>query len=109
MGLVIRQRRIKEMAGELSVYLNGKVIEESQARVSPFDRGFLWGDGVYEVTPCFNRRLYRLEDHLDRLYRSLQYVRINPGLSQEEMKAEPVVPCTMSLDSTAVESDIQCV
>lgn len=74
------------MAGELCVYLNGKVIEESQARVSPFDRGFLWGDGVYEVTPCFNRRLYRLEDHLDRLYRSLQYVRINPGLSKAEME-----------------------
>ncbi len=73
------------MPGELCVYLNGKVIEESHAHISPFDRGFLWGDGVYEVTPCFNRRLYRLEDHLDRLYRSLQYVRINPGISKVEM------------------------
>lgn len=74
------------MAEELSCYLNGKVMKESQAVVSPFDRGFLWGDGVYEITPCFNRRLYRLTDHLDRLYRSLRYVRINLRMSREEME-----------------------
>lgn len=74
------------MSQELYCYLNGKVMKESQAAVSPFDRGFLWGDGVYEVTPCFNRHLYRLKDHLGRLYRSLRYVRINLGMSQEEME-----------------------
>jgi branched-chain amino acid aminotransferase len=74
------------MSQELYCYLNGKVMKESQAVVSPFDRGFLWGDGVYEVTPCFNRHLYRLKDHLGRLYRSLRYVRINLGMSQEEME-----------------------
>ena len=47
------------MAHERYVYLNGQMVEENQARLSPFDRGFLWGDGVYEITPCFNRRLYR--------------------------------------------------
>lgn len=74
------------MSQELYCYLNGKVMKESEAVVSPFDRGFLWGDGVYEVTPCFNRHLYRLKDHLSRLYRSLRYVRINLGMSQEEME-----------------------
>ena len=74
------------MSQELYCYLNGKVMKESEAVVSPFDRGFLWGDGVYEVTPCFNRHLYRLKDHLGRLYRSLRYVRINLGMSQEEME-----------------------
>jgi branched-chain amino acid aminotransferase len=74
------------MAGERYLYLNGEVIEEGRARISPFDRGFLWGDGVYEITPCFNRRLFRLRDHLDRLYRSLRYVRIDPGVSREEME-----------------------
>ncbi len=74
------------MSQELYCYLNGKVMKESQAVVSPFDRGFLWGDGVYEVTPCFNRHLYRLKDHLGRLYRSLRYVRIDLGMSQEEME-----------------------
>lgn len=74
------------MSSELHIYLNGEILEESQARISPFDRGFLWGDGVYEITPCFNRRLFRLGDHLDRLYRSLRYVRIDPGMNREEME-----------------------
>ena len=67
------------MPGERFVYLNGEIIEEKSARISPFDRGFLWGDGVYEVTPCFDGKLYRLDDHIDRLYRSLKYVRIEAG------------------------------
>jgi len=74
------------MSRELYLYLNGEILEESRARISPFDRGFLWGDGVYEITPCFNRRFYRLADHLDRLYRSLRYVQIDPGMSREEME-----------------------
>jgi branched-chain amino acid aminotransferase len=74
------------MSQELYCYLNGKVVKEGQAVLSPFDRGFLWGDGVYEITPCFNRRLYRLKDHLDRLYRSLRYVRIDLGMDQEEIE-----------------------
>jgi branched-chain amino acid aminotransferase len=75
-----------QMSQELYCYLNGKVVRESDAALSPFDRGFLWGDGVYEVTPCFNRRLYRLADHLGRLYRSLRYVRIEVPMSREEME-----------------------
>lgn len=74
------------MPGDRFVYLNGEIIEESAAMVSPFDRGFLWGDGVYEVTPCFAGKLYRLDDHLARLYRSLRYVRIDAGLDREEMR-----------------------
>jgi branched-chain amino acid aminotransferase len=70
------------------LYLNGAIVEEAEARISPFDRGFLWGDGVYEITPCFAGRLYRLEDHLERLYRSLRYVRIDPGLTPDEMAAK---------------------
>lgn len=75
------------MVQELLVYLNGTVVEESKALVSPFDRGFLWGDGVYEITPCFNGRLYRLADHLERLFRSLRYVRIDPGIRKAELEA----------------------
>lgn len=76
----------RKLPGERFLYLNGEIIEESQARISPFDRGFLWGDGVYEITPCFGHKLYRLEEHIDRLYRSLRYVRIDPGISPGEMK-----------------------
>jgi branched-chain amino acid aminotransferase len=85
------------MPQELYCYLNGKVVKEGEAVLSPFDRGFLWGDGVYEVTPCFNRRLYRLKEHLDRLYRSLRYVRVDLGMGQEELER-------LTLDLLAVNS-----
>ena len=74
------------MPQDLLVYLNGQILEEGQARISPFDRGFLWGDGVYEITPCFNQRPYRLADHLERLFRSLRYVRIDPRMTREEIE-----------------------
>ena len=74
------------MISEPLMYLNGEILEEVEARVSPFDRGFLWGDGVYEITPCFDGNMFRLDDHLDRLYRALRYVRIDPGLDQKQMK-----------------------
>ena len=76
------------MAKEPLIYLNGKIAEFRDTQISPFDRGFLWGDGVYEITPCFGNKLYRLEDHIDRLYRSLSYVRINPSLSPSDMIME---------------------
>lgn len=75
------------MSSEPLIYLNGDIIEAADARISPFDRGFLWGDGVYEITPCFDGQLFRLGDHLDRLYRSLRYVRIDPGMDQAAMEA----------------------
>jgi len=52
------------MPPELLVYLNGELVEESKARVSPFDRGFMMGDGVYEITGCFNGNMYRLGDNV---------------------------------------------
>jgi branched-chain amino acid aminotransferase len=71
---------------ERLVYIDGAVVEESRATVSVFDRGFLWGDGVYEITPCFDGRLFRLPDHLDRLFRSLRYVGIAPQLDREAIE-----------------------
>ena len=49
------------------VYLNGQILKEDEARISPLDRGFTFGDGVYEVIPCYNNRLFLFEDHLKRL------------------------------------------
>jgi branched-chain amino acid aminotransferase len=92
------------MPQELYCYLNGKIVKEGQAVVSPFDRGFLWGDGVYEITPCFNRRLYRLKDHLNRLYRSLRYVRIDLGMGQEELEKLTLDLQAMNLSHLGEES-----
>jgi D-alanine transaminase len=60
-------------------YLNGKLLPLADARVSPMDRGFLFGDGVYEVIPVYSRRPFRLDEHLGRLQRSLDAIRLaNP-------------------------------
>jgi len=76
------------MTQDLLVYLNGEIVEASEARISPFERGFMWGDGIYEVTPCFRGVPCRLSDHIERRYRSLRYVRIEPPFGPEKMQAE---------------------
>ncbi|HFC53132.1 MAG TPA: D-amino acid aminotransferase [Gammaproteobacteria bacterium] len=65
--------------GDDTVYLNGSFLPLSEARVSVLDRGFIFGDGVYEVIPCYGRRPFRLTEHLARLQRSLDGIRLaNP-------------------------------
>ncbi|MBD9357804.1 D-amino acid aminotransferase [Methylomonas albis] len=58
------------------VYLNGVYLPLADAKVSVLDRGFLFGDGVYEVIPAYNGRLFRLEDHIARLNNSLNGIRL---------------------------------
>lgn len=66
------------------VYLDGKFLPLERARISVLDRGFLFGDGVYEVIPVYAGRLFRLNEHLDRLENSLRGVRIAPPLDRAE-------------------------
>ena len=57
------------------LYLNGQWLAPEEAQVSVMDRGFLFGDGVYEVIPVYSRHPFRLDEHLDRLDRVLAGVR----------------------------------
>mgnify|MGYP000047140530 FL=1 len=59
------------------VYLNGEFVSESKACISPNDRGFIFADGVYEVTKFYNGNPFRLNDHLQRLKRSLRELSID--------------------------------
>ena len=68
------------------VYLDGKFLPPDQARVSVFDRGFIFGDGVYEVIPVFGGRLFRLPHHLARLEASLAAIRLRNPHTAEEWK-----------------------
>jgi branched-chain amino acid aminotransferase len=69
------------------VYLNGEVIPAAEARVSILDRGFLWGDGVYEVTPCFHGQMFRLDRHVERLFTSIRFVGMSFDLSRDDLIA----------------------
>ena len=61
------------------VYLDGRFLPLAEAAVSPLDRGFLYGDGVYELIPVYSRRPFRLAEHLDRLQATLAGIRLaNP-------------------------------
>jgi D-alanine transaminase len=62
-------------------YLNGDYLPLAEARVSPLDRAFLFGDAVYEVLPIYASRPFRLREHLDRLNRSLAGIRMAPPLA----------------------------
>jgi D-alanine transaminase len=69
------------------VYLNGGFRPAAQACIPVTDRGFLFGDGVYEVIPVYGGRLFRLDPHLDRLDRSLAAIRLPNPLERGQWRA----------------------
>ena len=74
-----------ELSNERVVYLNGEILPESRALIPYRDRGFYLGDGCFDITRSFGHRLFFLAEHIERLYRSLKYLRIDPGLTPDEM------------------------
>lgn len=69
-----------------TVFLNGDFLPSDQACVSVLDRGFVFGDGVYEVIPVYGGRLFRLGEHLNRLDHSLEGIRLENPLSHEKWR-----------------------
>lgn len=68
------------------VYLNGEYMPQEKATVSVMDRGFLFGDGVYEVVPVYDGHMLALNEHLDRLERSLEAIHMKAPLKHDEWK-----------------------
>ena len=75
------------MAQERVAYVNGELVRESQAVVSIRDRGFVQGDAVFDTTRTFGGKIFKLTEHLERFYDSLKYMRIDPGMSQQQMRS----------------------
>ena len=67
------------------IYINGKFVPAEQAAVSVFDHGFLYGDGVFEGIRAYAGRVFRLKDHVERLYESAQAIMLCVPMTQEEM------------------------
>jgi hypothetical protein len=80
-----RLTSMQTRANERIAYFNGDYVPESQVLVPFRDRSWIFGDGAFDVARTFNGRVFRLEEHVERLYRSLKYLRIDPGLSPAEM------------------------
>ncbi len=70
---------------EREVYFNGKFVNESDARISIYDSALMFGDMVFEMTRSFNNQQFLLEDHIDRLFKGLKILEINPNLDEKEL------------------------
>jgi branched-chain amino acid aminotransferase len=75
----------KVLEKELQVYVDGVFYPKSQAKVSVFDHGLLYGDGVFEGIRAYNGSVFKLKEHIDRLYRSAHMIMLEIPISKEEM------------------------
>ncbi len=70
----------------LKIYLDGKLVDKAQATVSVFDHGLLYGDGVFEGIRAYDRCVFKLKEHIDRLYESAHTLMLEIPLSKNEME-----------------------
>ncbi|MDD4956428.1 MAG: branched-chain-amino-acid transaminase [Candidatus Omnitrophica bacterium] len=70
----------------LKIFLNGALVEKEKAVVSVFDHGLLYGDGVFEGIRSYNRKVFRLDEHLDRLYQGAKVIRLDVPYTKEELR-----------------------
>lgn len=70
----------------LIIYCNGAFVPEEEAKVSVFDHGFLYGDGIFEGIRAYHGRVFKLDEHLKRLYESAKSIQLNIHISKDEMQ-----------------------
>ncbi|MDD5669265.1 MAG: branched-chain-amino-acid transaminase [Candidatus Omnitrophica bacterium] len=69
----------------MKIYINGKFYEKDEAKISVFDHGLLYGDGVFEGIRAYDRLVFRLEEHIDRLYESAHTIMMHINLTKKQM------------------------
>ena len=72
----------------IKIFLNGEFVAKEDAKISIFDHGLLYGDGVFEGIRSYNRRVFRLDEHLDRLYSGAETIELKIPMEQAEFKAK---------------------
>jgi branched-chain amino acid aminotransferase len=70
----------------VKVFLNGKLVDKKDAKITVFDHGLLYGDGVFEGIRSYDGLVFRLNDHLDRLFESAKFIELNIPMSKEELR-----------------------
>ncbi|HJP28877.1 MAG TPA: aminotransferase class IV [Dehalococcoidia bacterium] len=91
--------------GERVAYFNGEIMPESEVKVPFRDRGFKYGDAVFDMTRTFGHKIFKIETHISRFYNSLRYVDIDPGMSEEEMVARSGEVLEANLDLLGPDED----
>ena len=77
----------------MKIYLDGKFVDEADAKISVFDHGVLYGDGVFEGIRLYSGRIFRLEQHIDRLFDSAKAIMLDIPLSKAELCAACCAAC----------------
>ncbi len=87
------------------VYYNGEFVDESDAKISVYDSALMFGDMIFEMTRSFNKKQFKLREHIDRLYASAKYLRIDleDAMSKEEM--ENVIEETIQINESEFSPD----
>ena len=74
----------------MKIYINGKFVSRKDAKVSVFDHGLLYGDGAFEGIRSYKRRVFKLEEHMGRLYETAHTLMILVPLTQKQMMAATI-------------------
>ena len=77
----------------MKIYMNGALVPQDEAKVSVFDHGLLYGDGVFEGIRCYNGRVFALAEHVDRLYDSAKAIALEIPMSRAEMCEAVALTC----------------
>ena len=105
---MVQNMLIQGVSGDPIVFLNGEFGPLSEAKISVLDRGFIFGDGIYEVVPVYHRKPFRMAQHLARLERSLAKIKIQQPYSlaqweklvQDLIERSPETTCMVYLQIT---------
>src|SRR5271156_6081072 len=80
----------------MKIYLDGRFVDESEAKVSVFDHGLLYGDGVFEGIRLYEGNVFRLEQHLERLEYSAKAILLDLPLSRKELSEITCETCRIN-------------
>ena len=77
----------------MNIYIDGKFYDERHARISVLDHGLLYGDGIFEGIRAYNSRVFKLQEHIDRLFYSAKSILLTMPLTHEELMKAVVLTC----------------
>jgi len=81
---------------ELKTYVNGEFVDEKDAKVSVFDHGLLYGDGVFEGIRVYNKRIFKLDEHVDRIYDSAKAINLRVPLGRDDLRNAIIETCRIN-------------
>ena len=87
------------------IYLNGKLVKKEEAKISVFDHAFLYGDGVFDTLRTYNKKIFKLDMHINRLFKSARIIGFNIPITKEEMK--DAIKQTVEANNSAAVSEFR--